>query len=114
VDTIAPSTTIESVGYIFESPAGPTLRAVAQLAAAATVTGVRAYRSGGTGATVNARADAEALLPIELSVATADTWTSAPDLQNVAVPAGASLQVEITATTGTVAYVVVQIDYRVD
>jgi hypothetical protein len=114
VDTIAPTATIESVGYIFESPTGPMLRAVAQLAAAATITGVRAFRSGGAGAAVNARVDTEALLPIDLSVATADTWTSAPDLQNTAVPAGASLQIEITAVTGTVAYVVVQIDYQVD
>jgi hypothetical protein len=113
VDLIAPVTTIESVGYIFESPTGPSLRAVARLAAAATVTGVRAYRSGGTGVTVNARADAGTLLPIDLSVATADTWMSAPDLQNTGVPAGASLQVEITAATGTVTYVVVQIDYQV-
>ena len=113
MDLIAPATTIESVGYIFESPTGPMLRAVARLAAAATVIGVRAYRSGGTGAAVNARADAEPLLPLDLPVATADTWTSAPELQNTAVAAGTSVAVEITGVTGTVAYVVVQIDYQV-
>ena len=113
MDVIAPVTTTESVGYVFESPTGPVLRVVARLAAPATVTGVRAYRSGGTGATVNARADTETLLPLDLSIATADTWTSAPELQNTALTAGTSVQVEVAAVTGAVAYVVVQIDYQV-
>jgi hypothetical protein len=108
-----PQSTVESVGYLFEAPAGPVLRAVTRLAAAATVTGVRAFRVGGTGATINARADDNTLLPVDLSVASASTWMSAPSLQNTAVAAGTSLQVELTGVTGTVTYVLVQIDYQV-
>jgi hypothetical protein len=48
----APSSIVYSVGYVFEAPAGPVLRAVTRLAGAATVTGVRAFRVGGTGATM--------------------------------------------------------------
>ena len=113
MDVTAPSTTVDSAGYVFESPTGPVLRAVLRLAAGATVIGVRAYRSGGTGATVNARADDQTLLPLDLSIAIADTWTSGPVVPTTAVAAGASLQVEVTGVTGTVAYVVVQIDYQV-
>jgi len=109
---ITPPSTVESVGYVFEAPAGPVLRAVTRLAGAATVVGVRAFRAGGTGATVNARADADTLLPVDLSVATADTWMSAPSLQNTAVAAGTSLQVEVAEVTGAVSYVVVRIDYQ--
>ena len=105
--------TVESVGYIFEAPAGAALRAVTRLAGAATIVGVRALRVGGSGATVNARADDNPLLPVDLSVATVSTWMSAPSLEDIAVAAGTSLQVEVTGVTGTVTYVVVQIDYRV-
>ena len=108
-----PPSTVESVGYVFEAPAGAVLRAVTRLAGAATVTGVLAFRVGGTGATVNARADDDTLLPVDLSVASASTWMSGPSLQNADVAAGTSLQVEVTGVTGTVTYVVVQIDYRV-
>jgi len=101
-----------SVGYLFEAPAGPTLRAVARLAGAATVTGVRAYREGGTGATVNARADADPLVPVDLSVAMPGAWMSAPGLPRTALAAGTSLQVEVTGVSGSVTYVVVQIDYE--
>jgi hypothetical protein len=109
----APSSIVYSVGYVFEAPAGPVLRAVTRLAGAATVTGVRAFRVGGTGATINARADDNTLLPVDLSVASASTWMSVPSLQNTAVAAGTSLQVEITGVTGIVTYVLVQIDYQV-
>ena len=109
----APPSAVESVGYVFETPAGSVLRAVTRLAGAAAVTGVRAFRVGGTGATVNARADADTLLPVDLSVASASTWISAPSLHNTAVAPGTSLQVEVTGVTGSVTYVVVQIDYQV-
>jgi hypothetical protein len=110
---IAPPSTVQSVGYVFEAPTGAVLRAVTRLPGEAVVTAVHAFRVGGTGATVNARADDNTLLPVDLSVPTADTWMSAPSLQNAAVAAGTSLQVELTGVTGTVTYVLVQIDYQV-
>ena len=112
-DCVATPSTLDSVGYVFEGPTGAVLRTVTRLAGGATIVGVRAFRVGGTGATVNARADDSTLLPVDLSVVSADTWMSAPGPPDTAVPAGTSLQVEVTSVAGTVTYVVVQIDYQV-
>jgi hypothetical protein len=77
---------------------------------ACTVTGVHAYRAGGTAASVNAKVNALDLLPADLSLSTADTWISGPSLQNTAMVAGDTLIADIRSVTGATA-VSFQIDF---
>ncbi|MFP8944689.1 hypothetical protein ACLIYM_25100 [Streptomyces fenghuangensis] len=75
-----------------------------------TVTGVCAYRAGGTGATINAAVNAADLLATDLSLATADSWLTGPDLQNTAVAAGDSLSVAVRSVAGSPSALTIQID----
>lgn len=104
---------VQTAGYVFEAPAGAVLRAVLLASTNLTITAVRAFRVGGTGATINARNGATNLiLPVDLSVTTASTWLSGVSLQNTAVTAGGFLQVEVTGVTGTPTYVTVEVDFQ--
>ncbi|MFH9295614.1 hypothetical protein [Streptomyces sp. NPDC017520] len=76
-----------------------------------TVTGVRAYRTGGTAATVNARRGSVDLLTADLSLTTVDTWLTGPSMQNTAISAGDSLAVSVRSATGGPT-VTIQLDYQ--
>jgi hypothetical protein len=104
----------DSAGYVFEAPAGAVLRAVLRAPRALTVSAVRGFRVGGTAASVNARNGAtNKILAVDLSLATASTWTSSTTVQNATLAAGDYLQMEVTGVTGTLTYLVVQVDYQV-
>ncbi len=108
------TTPTDSVGYVFEAPAGAITRAIYRAPKALTVMAVRAYRNGGTGATINARNGAtNTLLVTNLSLTTADTWLSGGTLQNTAVANGGFLMVEIVTVGGSPTYITVEIDYQV-
>ena len=78
----------------------------------ATVTNVRGYRVGGTGATINARRNgASNHLSSALSLTSADTWQDGGAVQNTAYVADDKLQFMIVTVTGSPTQVAVQVDY---
>ncbi|MFE7347531.1 hypothetical protein [Streptomyces fimicarius] len=76
-----------------------------------TINGVRGHRTGGTAATINARRNAADLLATDLSLTTADTWLSGPNVQNTAIAAGDSIAVSVRSAAGAPT-VTIQIDYE--
>lgn len=103
-------TTVWSTGYLFEAPTGATSRVVLRAPIAATVTAVRGYRTGGTGAAINAQVNTSDLLAVDLSLSSAATWLAGPSVQNSTVAAGDSITVAVRSVTGTPTYVVVEVD----
>ena len=78
----------------------------------ATVTNVRGYRVGGTGATINARRNgASNHLSSNLSLTSADTWQDGGAVQNTAYVANDKLEMMIVTVTGSPTQVAVQVDY---
>jgi hypothetical protein len=78
---------------------------------ACTVTNVRGYRVGGTGATVNARLNGtDNHLAAAVSAASADTWTDGGAVQNVTYAAGDKMEIMIVSVTGNPTQVAVQVD----
>lgn len=78
---------------------------------AAQLTGLRAYRVGGSGATVNARKNGVANhLPVDLSVSVVGAWIDGGVLQNASYAAGDTLEVVFAAVTGSPTQLIVQID----
>lgn len=79
---------------------------------ACTVTNVRGYRVGGTGATINARRNgASNHLGSALSLTSADTWTDGGAVSNTAYVAGDKLEIMLVTLTGSPTQVAVQVDY---
>ena len=79
---------------------------------ACTVTNVRGYRVGGTGASINARLNgASNHLASNLSLASADTWTDGGAVQNAAYAAGDRLEIMIVSTAGSPTEVAIQVDF---
>ena len=79
---------------------------------ACTVTAVKGYRVGGSGATVNARRNGSSNhLSSAVSLASADTWTDGGAVQNTAYSAGDKLEIMIVSVTGSPTQVAVQIDF---
>jgi hypothetical protein len=79
---------------------------------ACTVTNVRGYRVGGTGATINARRNgADNHLASALSLTSADTWMDGGAVQNTAYVAGDKLEIMIVTVGGTPAQIAVQVDF---
>ena len=79
---------------------------------ACTVTNVRGYRVGGTGATVNARLNgASNHLSSALSLTSADTWADGGAVQNAAYATGDKLEIMVVSVTGTVTQVAIQVDF---
>jgi hypothetical protein len=103
-----------TVGYVFEAPTTGIARAILRAPKALTVTAVRGYRVGGSGATVNAQNAASDLLASDLSLASAGSWTSDTTIQNAAVSSGATVSVEVASVGGTPTYVTVEVDYTVN
>jgi hypothetical protein len=79
---------------------------------ACTVTAVKGYRVGGTGATINARRNgASNHLASDLSLTSADTWTDGGAVQNTAYAAGDKLEIMIQSITGAPTQVAVQVEF---
>lgn len=79
---------------------------------ACTVTNVRGYRVGGTGATINARKNGSSNhLASALSLTSADTWTDGGAVQNTAYAAGDKLEIMVVSVTGTPTQIAVQVDF---
>lgn len=79
---------------------------------ACTVTAVKGYRVGGTGATVNARKNgASNHLASDLSLTSADTWMDGGAVQNTAYAAGDKLEIMVVTVAGSPTQVAVQVDY---
>jgi hypothetical protein len=107
--TQLPSATA-SEGLVVTAPTGAVSYTIWRAPKACTVTAVRGYRQGGTGATINATVDGLDLLTTDLSLSTGTTWMAGPTLQNTAVPAGAALAVAVRSVSGTPAAVTLQVD----
>lgn len=72
---------------------------------------VSAYRAGGAGATINARKNGgSTFLVTDLSVSTTNNWMAGGVVQNVAVAAGDSLEIMVTALSGSPTQIAIQID----
>lgn len=99
-----------SVGGTILAPSGPATPVVWRAPHACTVTNVRGFRDGGTGATVNALNQGAALLASNLSLTSNDLWMDGGAVQNTAVAAGNSLQLNFASFTGGPNYVSIQID----
>lgn len=79
---------------------------------ACTVTNVRGYRVGGTGATINARRNGTSNhLASALSLTSADTWMDGGSVQNTAYAAGDKLEIMVVSATGSPTQVAVQVDF---
>ena len=77
-----------------------------------TVTNVRGYRVGGTGATINARRNGSSNhLSSDLSLSSADTWTDGGSVQNTAYAAGDKLEIMVASVTGSPTQVAIQVDF---
>lgn len=78
---------------------------------ACTVTGVRGYRVGGTGLTVNARKNGTlAHLVTDLSLTLASTWMMSLSVEDVFYAAGDTLEIQIKTVTGVVSQVAVLVE----
>lgn len=79
------------------------------------VTAVRAYRLGGTGATVNAQKNGGNLLAADLSVTAAATWASASPTAAVGkLAAGDTLAAVVVTAGGAPTDLTIQIDVELD
>lgn len=79
---------------------------------ACTVTAVKGYRVGGTGATINARKNASLNhLASSLSLTSADTWMDGGSVQNTAYATNDKLEIMIVSTAGTVTQIGIQVNY---
>jgi len=80
---------------------------------ACTVTNVRGYRVGGTGATINARNNgANNHLASALSLSSADTWMDGGAVQNVTYAAGDKLEVMLVTVAGSPTQILIQVDFK--
>jgi hypothetical protein len=87
---------------------------------ACTVTNIRGYRIGGTGATVNAGIGNSGTTggvgyfqSSDLSLTNTDTgtWNTAAANQNTAVASGDGILVKVVSITGTPSQIVIQVDF---
>lgn len=80
---------------------------------ACTVTNIRGYRVGGTGATINARKNgASNHLSSAKSLTSADTWMDGGAVQNTNYSVGNKLEIMIVSVTGNVEQIGVQVDFE--
>lgn len=107
----AAATTL-SKALIITAPAGAATYVAWRAPKACTVVAVRGYRTGGTGATINAVKNAADLLATDLSLSTAATWLSGPSVQNTAMVAGDTLTLAIRSVAGSPTAVTIQVDLQ--
>lgn len=97
----------------FVGPAGAIALTLWRAPFACTVLNVRGYRTGGTGATVNAQKNgASTHLASDLSLTSAGTWMDGGAVQNETYAAGDSLELLLQSVAGAPAEVVIQVDFR--
>jgi hypothetical protein len=102
---------IPTVGGVVVNPISAITPVIWLAPYACTVTHVRGYFDGGTGATINANNAGAALLAASLVMAVADTWTDGGAVQNTAVLAGNAIQLNFVGFTGSPNYVAIQVDF---
>ena len=103
-----------SRGGVQLSPSGAINVIVWRAPFACTVTAVKGYRVGGTGATVNARKNGSSNhLASALSLTSADTWMDGGSVQNTAYAAGDKMEIMIVTVAGSPTQVAVQVDLSV-
>jgi len=79
-----------------------------------TVTAVKGYRVGGSGATVNARRNGSLThLASDLSLTSSDTYMDGGAVQNASYAAGDKLEIMVTGVTGAPTAVAVQVELSV-
>lgn len=78
---------------------------------ACTVTAVKGYRVGGTGAAINARKNVTSShLASDLSLTSAATWQDGGSVQNTAYAAGDSLEIRLISIAGSVSLITIQVE----
>ncbi len=79
---------------------------------ACTMSALKGYRVGGSGATVNARKNGSSNhLSSDLSLTSADTWTDGGAVQNTAYSAGDKLEIMVVSATGSPTQISIQADF---
>lgn len=112
---LVPTVEAFSKGGTFLSPAGAINMIAWRAPFACTVTRVRGYRVGGTGATVNARLNgASNHLAAALSLTAADTWMDGGNVQNTAYAAGDKLELMVVAVAGAPTQIGIQVEFTRD
>lgn len=94
---------------VVDNPAAnsyPLWRATSQC----TVTAVRAYRTGGTGAAVNAKVNANSVLGVDLSVSNSTVWLTGTPAAPVLMNVGDTLTMVVSSVTGAPTQLSVQVD----
>jgi hypothetical protein len=79
--------------------------------AAASIIAVRAYRAGGTAATVQVKKGSSDVLASPLATST-DAWAGNTTVQNASCVAGDNISTVIAGTSGTPTDILVQVDFR--
>lgn len=78
---------------------------------ACTVTAVKGYRVGGTGAAINARKNGTSShLASDLSLTSAATWQDGGSVQNTAYAAGDSLEIRLISIAGSPTLITIQVE----
>jgi hypothetical protein len=101
---------LPTVGGVILNPTAAATPVIWRAPYACTVTNVRGFRNGGTGAVVNANKNALALLAGNLSLVAADAWTDGGAVQNTALVAGDLIQLNFVSFAGSPNYVSIQVD----
>lgn len=100
-----------SVGGVLLSPAGAINVITWYAPFACTVTNVRGYRVGGTGATINARKNGSSNhLASALSLTSADAWMDGGTVQNTSLAAGDKLEIMVASVAGAPTQIAIQVD----
>lgn len=111
-ETIKSSSAITRGGTVLDPAATARNIPVWRAPFACTVTNVRGYRVGGTGAVINARRNgASTHLASNLSLTSADTWTDGGAVQNTAYATGDRMEIMIVSTAGSPTEVAIQVDF---
>jgi hypothetical protein len=103
---------LPTIGGVFIGPVAAQTIVIWQAPFACTVTNVKGFRSGGTGATVNAQKNgALNHLAADLSLVANNTWTDGGAVQNTAYAIGDYLSLMLTGETGSPSQVNVQVNF---
>ncbi|MBL1107989.1 hypothetical protein JK361_25940 [Streptomyces sp. 5-8] len=79
--------------------------------AATNIIAVRAYRTGGTGGTVQVKHGAQDVLASPMATST-DAWAGNTTVQNAACVVGDNISVVLASPAGTPTEILVQVDFR--
>lgn len=103
---------IVSLGGAYLDPTGARNLVIWRAPFAVTVTNVRGYRVGGTGATINARLNGtDNHLVSDLSLTSAATWQDGGAVQNTAYVAGDKLELMLVTVAGNPTEISIQVDF---